>query len=168
MQQVLEALGIQPPVILLQIIGFGVLYFLLRRFLFGPVGDMLRSREMEVAAGLKAAEDARQEAERLQVDKDQIIAQARDEGRGLVQKSVKEAQAARERILAEAQQEKEVLLERGRSILEVERNQAVAQLRGEVSDLALRAAERAIRQATDDAAHRQAIDAFITSLEKSA
>jgi F-type H+-transporting ATPase subunit b len=163
MQQVLEALGIKGPVILLQIIGFLVLYFLLRRFLFGPVGDMLRSREAEIAEGLRAAEAARQEAERLNVDKDQIIAQARDEGRGLVQKSVKEAQAARERILAEAQQEKEGLLERGRAIIEVERNQAVAELREQVSDLALRAAEKAIRQATDDAAHRQAIDAFMTS-----
>jgi|WetSurMetagenome_2_1015567.scaffolds.fasta_scaffold399420_1 F-type H+-transporting ATPase subunit b len=167
MQQVLEALGIKGPVILLQIIGFLVLYFLLRRFLFGPVGAMLKAREQEVANGLQAAEAARQEAERLKVDKDQIIAEARDEGRGLVQKAVKEAQTARERILAEAQQEKEALLERGRAILEVERNSAVAELRGQVSDLALRAAEKAIRQATDDAAHRQAIDAFITSLEKS-
>jgi len=118
-------------------------------------------------SGLQAAEAARQEAERLKVDKEQIIAQARDEGRGLVQKAVKEAQSARERILTEAQQEKEELLDRGRAIIEVERNQAVAELREQVSDLALRAAEKAIRQATDDAAHRQAIDAFITSLEKS-
>ena len=167
MQQVLEALGIKGPVILLQIVGFLVLYFLLRRFLFGPVGTMLKAREKEVAEGLQAAEAARQEAERLKLDKDKLISEARDEGRGLVQKAVKEAQNARERILAEAQQEKEELLVRGRAIIEVERNQAVVELREQVSDLALRAAEKAIRQATDDTAHRQAIDAFINSLEKS-
>jgi F-type H+-transporting ATPase subunit b len=167
MQQVLEALGIKGPVILLQMIGFVVLYLILRRFLFGPVSAMLQAREKEVAEGLQAAEAARREAERLRVEQDQIIAQAKDEGRGVVQKAVKEAQSARERILAEAQQEKEALLERGRSILEVESNQAVIALREQVGDLALRAAEQAIRQATDDAAHRQAIDTFIASLESS-
>jgi len=168
MQEVLKALGIKGPVILLQMIGFGVLYFLLRRYLFGPVGAMLQARRQEVEAGLKAAEEARAEAARLKQDREQILAQEREEGRALVQKAVQEAQAVRERLLAEAQGERQAMLERGREMIELERRQAVVELREEVSELALRAAARAIREAMDEDAHRQAIDAFISSIEAEA
>jgi len=165
MKELLDSLGIEGPVILLQIIGFGILYFLLRRFLFGPIGGMLHTRQQEVEAGLKAAEEARAEAARLTQDREQILAQAREEGRGLVRKAVQEAQATRERLLTEAQQEREAMLEKGRALIDLERRQAILELREEVSELALRAAARAIREAMDEAAHRQAIEAFISSLE---
>jgi F-type H+-transporting ATPase subunit b len=168
MQELLNTLGIKGPVILLQIVGFGVLYLLLRRFLFGPVGAMLEARRQEVEAGLKASEESRAEAGRLAQNREEILARARDEGRSLVQKAVKEAQEARERILSEAQTERQQILERGREMIDLERRQAVVNLREEVSELALRAASRAIREAMDEKAHRQAIETFISSLEAEA
>jgi F-type H+-transporting ATPase subunit b len=167
MKEILDSLGIKGPVLIIQIAGFLILYLLLRRFLFGPVAGMLRARQEEVEAGLKAAEDARAEAVRLSQDKDQILAQAREEGRGVVQKAVQEAQKARARLLAEAQEERAALLARGRSMLEVERKQTVLELRQQVSDLALMAASRAISETLDEAAQRRVVDAFITGVESS-
>jgi F-type H+-transporting ATPase subunit b len=164
--EVLKTLGIDFRVVLVQMFGFAILYLIVRRYLFPQIRAALDARQQEIAAGLKSAEDARAEAARLAQDRDQIIAQAREEGRAVVQKAVQEAQATRERMLAEAQVEREALVERGRTILEIERTQAVAALRNEVSDLALRAASRAIREAMDENAHRQAIDAFIASVER--
>ena len=165
MQDLFDTLGIKGPVILLQMVGFGILYFLLRRYLFGPVRAMLKARQEEVEAGLRAAEQARAEAARLSQERESFLAQARDEGRALVQKAVQESQVVRERLLAEAQAEREQTLARGRAMIEVERRQAIAELRQEVGDLALQAAARAIGAAMDENAHRRAIDDFIAHVE---
>lgn len=165
MQGVLNALGINGLVLGLQIFGFVLLYLLLRRFLFGPVGAMLQSRQEEVESGLRAAEDARTEAARLRAEQDQIMAQAREEGRVMMQKIVQEVQTTRERLLAEAQAERQEIIERGRMLIETERRQTVAELRQEVSELAIEAASRAVREAMDTQAHKQVVDAFINSLE---
>jgi F-type H+-transporting ATPase subunit b len=165
MSSLLNTLGINPGAIIVQAIGFVVLYIIVRTYLFPGIRAALDARQQEIAAGLKAAEDARVEAAKLTQDREQLLAQSREEGRALVQKAVQEAQTAREHLLAEAQQERDALLARGRQVLDVERKQAVLELRTEVSDLALKAASRAVGEAMDEQAHRRAIDAFIASLE---
>ena len=168
MQEMMDLLGLDGPVLLLQIVAFVVLYIFLRKFLFGPVGQMMESRREEIQSGLSSAEEAREEREQLRREKDKIMNEAREEGRSLMQKLAQEANAARERLLAEAQAEREATLERGREMIETERRRALEELRGEVADLALRAARRAVREATDEEAQRKAVDSFISKLEAEA
>ena len=42
------------------VICFLVLLFVLKKFLFGPLGSFMKERDAKIAAGLKAGEDARE------------------------------------------------------------------------------------------------------------
>ena len=59
----MDALGINGPFLIAQIVNFVLLLLLLRAFLYKPVLKMLESRKQRIAEGLQAAEVARREAE---------------------------------------------------------------------------------------------------------
>ena len=150
----------------LQVIGFLILLWLLRRYLFGPVQKMLGQREEEVASSLRAAEEARAARDQLQSEREKLLAEAREEGRQMVQAAVQEARTVGEQIQAEARAEARRLLERARGQIELEQEQALLALREEVADLAIRAASQAILVKLDESTQRKVVDDFISSLER--
>ena len=63
MAELFHDLGIDPKIIASQIIGFVLLWMLLKKFLFGPVMGLVKSREAEIKATHDAADSDRATAE---------------------------------------------------------------------------------------------------------
>ncbi len=166
MAQVLTALGFSPRVFLLYVIAFLILFWVLKQKLFGPLGKMMKQRAEEIAEGLQAAEENKEALAKATQEREQILAAAREEGREHVRRAVQEAETERERLLAEARTEVQALRDRGREALDRERTQTLLELRQRVVDLALLAAGRAVGQRLEASAQRQAVDDFITELER--
>ncbi len=165
MTAALQTLGIDPKVILLQIIAFILLYVFLRRYLFRPLFAVMAERSREIAEGLDAAERNKEAMARLEEERQKVLAAAREEGREQVRHAVKEADEVRERMVAEAREEAQEIRTRGHEAVEREREQAALVLRQQVVDLAILAASRAVLQRLDQAAHRRAVEDFIARLE---
>lgn len=159
-------LSIDPAVLLLQIVGFAILYLLLRRFLFGPLLGVMNQREREIEEGLERGEQAERQLARIDEERRQVLAEAREEGREHVRQSVREGEQARERMLKDAREDVQHLHERARESLKLEREEAMLELRQQVVDLALLAARQAVLGRLDENQHRRAIDDFIADLEK--
>jgi F-type H+-transporting ATPase subunit b len=163
--EALGALGIHWQTLLVQAVSFLALAWLLSRFLFGPVGGILRARSQEVQEQLDSAHREREEAERLRQELEQRLEGIRDEARRQVQQAVQEGREERERILQQARAEAEQFLERARTLIEHDRRAALIELREQVADLAFLAASKALPAAIDEAAQRRAIDEFVRRLE---
>src|SRR5207249_11670622 len=73
------ALVVDPYWILVSIVQFLILYWLLRRLLWGPVTRTLDDRPHRIREGLDLAETAKQERERMKHDAEQLLAQPRRE-----------------------------------------------------------------------------------------
>jgi F-type H+-transporting ATPase subunit b len=159
-------LSIDPAVLVLQIVGFVILFLLLRRYLFRPLLGVMEQREKDIAEGLEAGERARAELARLDEERESVLGKAREQGRELVRGLVVEGEEARERIVREAREEAGGIRQRARETVEFEREEAMIALRQEVVDLALLAASRAVLADLDEEKHRQAIDEFIGRLEQ--
>jgi len=166
MAQALAALGFNSRVFLLNIIAFVLLFLVLRRYLFRPLATMMNLRAQEIAEGLEAAKQSKEALVKVGEERARVLAGARDEGRERVRQAVKEADETRARLLAEAREEANRIRERGREAVELEREQALQEVRRTVVDLALLAASRAVLQRMDERAHRQAVEEFITTLER--
>lgn len=161
-----ETLGIDPKVILLQIIAFILLYVILRRFLFQPLYAVMAERSEEIAEGLEAGERNKEALARLEEERQQVLAQAREEGREQVRRAVKEADEVRDRMVADARDEAQEIRTRGHEAVAREREQAALTLRQQVVDMAILAASRAVLQRLDERAHRRAVEDFISQLEQ--
>ncbi|MCC7366515.1 MAG: F0F1 ATP synthase subunit B [Dehalococcoidia bacterium] len=158
MDKAVEALGLNLPQLIAQVANFFVLLVILRLTLYKPILKMLDERKQKIAEGLNAAEIARAEAAQAQAN---IQAQL-DTGRREAQEIVGNAQQIATRIQAEAREQagrdREAALDRARTEIQLERDRAIADLRGEFADLTVTAASRVIGQSLDRQAHQRIID----------
>ncbi|MCK9518989.1 MAG: F0F1 ATP synthase subunit B [Dehalococcoidia bacterium] len=158
MDKAVEALGINLPQLIAQVANFFVLLVILRLTLYKPILGMLDERKQKIAEGLNAAEIARAEASQAQANIQAQLDQARREG----QEIVGNAQAIATRIQTEAREqsarEREAALERARTEIQLERDRAISELRGQFADITVTAASRVIGQSLDRQAHQRIID----------
>lgn len=158
MGQAVDALGLNLPQLIAQIVNFFLLLGILRLTLYKPILGMLDQRKQRIAEGLNAAELARAEAAQAQANIQEQLDAARREGQGMVAN----AQNIATRIQAEAREQagrdREAALVRARAEIDLERDRAIAELRSEFADITVRAAERVINQSLDRQAHERIID----------
>jgi F-type H+-transporting ATPase subunit b len=150
-------LGINLPVLVAQTVNFVALLILLRVFVYKPILNMLDERKRRIAEGLSAAEQSRQrEIEAARIAQEQIDA-SRREGQAIVLQAQQVAQRLQEEARQSAQQQAEAMLLRARNEIQLERDNAIAELRREFADLAISAAEKVVGQALDRNAHQRLI-----------
>lgn len=158
MDKAVEALGLNLPQLIAQVANFFVLLLILRFTLYKPILKMLDERKQKIAEGLNAAEIARAEAAQAQTNIQAQLDTARKEG----QEIVAGAQTIAQRIQAEAREQsardRDAALERARTEIQLERDRAIAELRGEFAGITVSAAEKVIRQSLDRQAHQRIID----------
>lgn len=161
---ILEQLGIDPTVIVVNIIGFLLLVALLRKFLYGPVTTMLENRKEEVANTYATAERERNTMEELRLDYERRLAGIEAEAHEKIQAAIKEAHGIRDEIIEDARTKSESILLRGEEELAREREKTVAELRADVANLVIDTSSKLLERSLDNKSHRKLIDDFITSV----
>jgi F-type H+-transporting ATPase subunit b len=158
MDKAVEALGLNLPQLIAQVVNFFILLVILRLVAYKPILRMLDERKQKIAEGLNAAEIARAEAASAQANIQAQLDSARKDG----QEIVANAQTIATRIQADAreqsQKDREAALERARTEIQLERDRAIADLRSEFADITVRAAEKVIGETLDANAHQRIID----------
>jgi F-type H+-transporting ATPase subunit b len=159
---------ITPGLMIWTLICFGVTYFVLKRFAFGPVQTIIDERRKRIRESIEEAERARSEARRLLEEHKQLRAQSRQEAEEILAEARRIAESMRERIREETEADRQRRLEETKRQIEAETARALEQIRAEVADLALVAAEKVTARSLDDADHRRLIEDAVRELDFSA
>jgi F-type H+-transporting ATPase subunit b len=163
----LDALGINGPFLIAQIINFLVIMTLLRMFLYEPVLNMLEERREKIRESLSAAETARAQAAAKTAENEKIIADARREGQKYIRQAEERAKRREADILAQAQKEAAAIKERASSEIEYERQQAMTSVRSEVAQLSLAIARKTIGASlVDKRAHARIVNEVLAEVGK--
>jgi F-type H+-transporting ATPase subunit b len=97
-----------------------------------------------------------------------LLEEQREEGRRQAQQIIAQSQEIARRIendaRVQAQRDADALIVRARTEIQLERDQAIADLRREFADITVAAAEKVINQSLDRQAHRRLIDDVLSSL----
>lgn len=153
-----------PGTIIWTIITFVVLAFLLGKFAWKPLLQVLEERERTVRESLDQAQKARAEAEETLRRNQELMAGARRETAAILEQGKREAEVLRGEILAQTRKEAQDLVEQGKRQIQFEQKQAMEQIRTQVADLAIQAAERLIVRSLDSAKHRELLDDYVRNL----
>lgn len=152
------ALGINLPQLIAQILNFVILLIVLRVLLYKPILGMLDQRREKIAEGLNAAEIARAEAASAQANIQDQLTAARQQGQEIVANAQNIATRIQEEAREQSAKDREEALKRAQAEIGLERDRAIAQLRGEFADITVGAAEKVINQSLDRQAHQRIID----------
>ncbi len=147
--------------VLTQILGFLILLWGLRKFAWGPVMGMLEARRQKIAGEFDLAATKQSEAEQLKARYEQELRGIEAQARQRILDAVTEGQKVAAEIKAQAQRD---AVERGvRADDEIarEREKAKELLKERMIHLAMRSAEKVLRQKLDDASQRKLVGEFI-------
>ena len=154
----MDQLGLNLPTLVAQLINFLILLFLLRLFLWKPITGMLDERQRRIKESLEAAERMKEQTQASERAIQEQIDAARQEGQQIIANSQQIANRVQEEGRAQAQTEAEAMLARARSEIQLERDNAIAELRKEFADITVQAAEKVIGQSLDKSSHQRLID----------
>jgi len=152
------ALTVHPYWVVVSIVQFLLLFYLLRRFFWGPILKTLRDRAEKIREGLVMAEAAKAERERMKAEVERLLADARREAQAIAERTTKAAEAAAADIRAQAKTEADRIRERGREDATQLHDQALAQLRSELAGMVVLAASRVLGRELDPEKHRALIE----------
>jgi F-type H+-transporting ATPase subunit b len=145
-------------------ISFAALLFLLYKFGYPQVRQMMDNRTEHIRSDLQAAETAKADAQGVL---DEYKAQLND-ARAESGRIIEEARQAADRIKRdqEARLQTELAELRARAVADIEsaKAQAVSDLRGEVAQLAIGAAETVVQRSLDEATQTQLIEDYINQV----
>ena len=143
---------------------FLILFFILRRFAFGPIAAAVEAREKALEAAIDAAKADRDAAAKLLAEHQAQIDAARGEAQKLISDGRSVAEKMRGDLLDQTRREQQEMLERARRQIDSEKDRAIAQLRKEAVDLALAGASKVIEQNLESAKNRQLVESYLSSI----
>jgi F-type H+-transporting ATPase subunit b len=154
-----------PGLMIWTIVAFLVTLFVLKKYAFGPIQNMIDQRQAHIANSIKAAEDARTEAQSLLEQHKQLIGQARSESEAILAEARKTGQAMEQRMKDETETERQRRIEETKKEIAAETARALGQIRAEVADLTLEATSRVVGKTLDAERDRELISEAIAGLD---
>ena len=147
--------------LVLAIIAFGVLYFLLQRYAFGPLFNVMEKRRQLVQDQLDQAAKDRSESQELLRQQREALEAARKEAYDMIEQARKTSAKQAEDILEQARAEAARIKEDARREIENEKNKALAAVRGQVSELSVLVASKIIEKQIDEQAQAELVDKYL-------
>jgi len=162
----MSAIGVNWPVLLAQLVTFGILFFLLSKLLYKPMRRMLDQRSAKIKESMEQAEQIKQQlANTEQLVKEQMD-NARKEGQNILAQAAQIGERFKEEAKVEAKKEAESIVAKARAEIEMERDKAIDGVRREFVDLTIKAAEKVVKETLDKEKHRRLIEDVLEQASK--
>lgn len=140
---------------------FMLFFFLVREFALAGLSKTLEDRRERIEQGLKDAEQARRDRESAEQERLAALQEARREANEIINRAQKVAAETREQDITATREELARMKDRATAEIEAEKQRAIAELRGEVTDLALLAAGRVVGDSMTSDRQRKLVADFL-------
>jgi F-type H+-transporting ATPase subunit b len=141
--------------------NFVVFLALIWTFAFKPISKILADRQARIEEGLKDAEQARRDRESAESERVAALQEARREANEILARAQKIAQETRDADIAATKADLEKMRERAAAEIEAEKVRAIAEVRDEVADLALRAAGKVVGETMTGDREKRLVSEFL-------
>jgi F-type H+-transporting ATPase subunit b len=145
----LGALGVDPKAFLIQLITFGLAYFVLRRYAFGPIIKTLHERREIIENGVKLGEQMQKEKAAFEAKMAELLQGARREADGIIGSAQETAKENIREAEDKARQKAQLILEEADRRIEQETARVRKQLEKELATLVAEATEAVIEEKVD-------------------
>lgn len=148
------------------VLGFSIVFFILRKFGWGVILKSLKEREESIDNALQSAEKAREEMTALKADHDTLMKEARAEREAIISEAKTIGIELIEKAKGDAATEAEKLLEKARKEIENEKRAALSEIKEQVAGLSVEIAEKILRmELSDESKQQQLINGLLDEMK---
>ena len=160
--QVQELVGIVPWNFIATICNLFIQVYLIKRFLFKPVNEMLEKRRAKADAEIQDAVKAKEEAEVMKAEYEKNMQEAKEKANDIVLTAQKTAAVQSEEMLKEASSQVTAMKEKAEKDIAQERRKAVNEIKG--GGMAVEIAGKVIEREINEEDHTKLINDFIENV----
>ena len=157
----LDALGLNLKEIIFVIINFLILVGVLAKFLYKPFIGALEARKQSIKDAYDNAEVVNRRADAKMAKYERRIANAEDEANEIVKEGRRRAEQQAQQIIDEANERAANIVKRAEQAAELEKSRAAEELRDDIADMVIMAAEQVIGREIEKEGHQAIIDEVI-------
>ena len=140
------------------------IFFVGRKYLFGPVSRMIESRQQEIDDMYRKADDAKTEAQALRTEYEQKLGEAAQTSERMVREAVARGQSREEEILRKANAQADAIREKAEQDIARQKKKALNDAKDEISVIAIDIAGKVVGKSLTDADQSRLVDDFIDRL----
>jgi len=161
---VLDNLGINLGYLILQILGFAIMYYVIKGYALSPILRVLEERKERIAKGLEDARQAAVARDNADAEAKKIMEEARVKADKEVQTRITAAEETANGITAKANEDAKAIITRATEEAEEERNRILSELRNQVAAISIAAANKVLAESLDENRQRQIIGDFFAKV----
>ena len=147
--------------LLFQIINTVILFLVLKKLLFKPVLNIIEKRENMIQEDLATGAKAKNEGIALKKEYEETVSIAKEEGREIIRQATARAEEKSNQIVSDAQAEASSLKSKATKEIAQEKELAIAEIKNDISDIAILAASKVLEEDIDKSKHEDLIQKFI-------
>ena len=140
------------------------IFFVAKKFLFGPVMKIIQDRQKEIDDMFRQADRSNEEAEQLRAEYENKLSAAVQTSDRLVKEAVARGQSREEEILRQANREADAIREKAAQDIAREKKKAVNDAKNEISSLAIAIAGKVVGASLDGTHQERLVDSFLEEL----
>ena len=126
------------------IINLLVLYFLMKKFLFKPVNNIIAQREEAIKKQFDDADEAQKKADDLKKQYEDSLVNAKEDSAKLVQEAREKARVEYDRIVKSADEEVTKRMQKAEETIQEEKNKSIRSMQSEIQNLVVAAASKVV------------------------
>ena len=138
-----------------------ILYLILRKFFWEKIKKFMDDRAAAVQDAIDAAEAVNKRADEKMANYSKRIANVEEEGREIIKASRQQADAQAQIIIEEARKQASDIIAKAEKTIELEKSQAMEEMRQEIASIAMLAAEQIVGKEIDNVGQDAIIDQAI-------
>jgi len=150
--------------LLFQIINFGILIFVLKKFLYQPIINVIEQRNKKIQDSIKAAEETLKEKTKIEAIKKTAIQEAEKETVKIIKQAHKKANISSKEIIETAREQADQEVAKKLTLLTGKLNQQEAQITSRITDLVIKATSRVLKESLSIKEQKSIIDSQVKKL----
>jgi F-type H+-transporting ATPase subunit b len=164
--EILKNFGLNPVLLAAQIVNFLIIFFILKKFLYKPILEVLKKRQTTIAEGLKQAEDARLKLEKVVVEEKNILKNAQLQAKKIIEDARLESVEVTKQLNQEALKQNEKILSGAKEQIARDYTEAEKQLALSTSKLAVDLLKKALKDIVTAKNQEEIITSALKKIKK--
>lgn len=145
----------------IMLINVGILYIVMKKFLFEPVTNFMEKRTKSIEDAVNDADNKLKEAEEYKKSYLLKINNAENESKQIIDKAVSNANIKADNIVKDAKKEASSIKDKAEKDIELERKKAYNEVKSEISSIAIMAASKVLESEIDESKNSELVNKFI-------
>lgn len=150
--------------ILVSLSNLVILFLILKKFLYKPVKNVLKTRQESIDKKYEEADGYLGDAQKTKNELEEKLSKAEDRANEIINEATEVAQRRKEKIIDEAHNEADIIVRQAKSEAELEKKKSESEIKEQIIDVSLVLSQKLIEREIKEEDHRELIDSFITQI----